>query len=176
MVIAILTALTAFIWALYRLHTSGFDLNAFNPFHLLRRLKWQNQINNRPIYSIENPMEAAALLLVATAKLDGEITREQRNFILQLFITEFDVTEIAANELYAASSYLLKDINNIIPEVSLILEPCKAVFKPNHITTLLEMLEKVAASENSPTVAQSELIVEVRKHLAPGKDEKFNWK
>jgi hypothetical protein len=175
MVIAIITALTALVWALYRLHNSGFDLGALNPFHLLRRLKWQNQMNTKPIYSIENPMEAAALLLIATAKLDGEITREQRHFIIQLFITEFSLTENMANELYAASSYLLKDATNIIPEVRLILEPCKTAFKPNHIATLLEMLDKIAGSENSPTVAQSELIVEVRKHLAPGKDEKFNW-
>jgi len=175
MVIAILTALTALVWALYRLHTSGFDLRALNPFHWLRRMKWQHQINTKPTHAIENPMEAAALLLVAIAKLDGEITREQRNFIIQLFIAEFSLTEITANELYAASSYLLKDTSNIIPEVRLILEPCKAAFKPNHIETLLEMLNKVASAENSPTVAQSELIVEVRKHLAPGKDEKFNW-
>ena len=175
MVIAILTALTAFLWALYRLHTSGFGLKALNPFYLLRRLKWQDRANTKPVHLIENPMEAAALLLVATAKLDGEITREQRNLIIQLFITEFSLTEINANELYAASSYLLKDVGNILPEVRLILEPCKAAFKPNHIETLLEMLNKVASAENSPTVAQNELILEVRKHLAPTKSEKFNW-
>lgn len=176
MVIAILTALTAFLWALYRLHTSGFDLKALNPFNFLRRLKWQDRANTKPIHLIEKPMEAAALLLVATAKLDGEITREQRNFIIQLFITEFSLTEIAANELYATSSYLLKDVTNIIPEVRLILAPCKTAFKPNHIETLLEMLSEVAAKENSPTVAQSELILEVRKQLAPTSDDKFNWK
>ncbi|RYY76719.1 MAG: TerB family tellurite resistance protein [Gammaproteobacteria bacterium] len=176
MVIAILTALTAFLWTLYRLHTSGFDLRVLNPFYLLRRLKWQDRANIKAIHLIEKPMEAAALLLVATAKLDGEITREQRNFIIQLFINEFSLTEIAANELYAASSRLLKDVNNIIPEVRLILAPCKAAFKPNQIETLLEMLSKVAAEENSPTVAQSELILEVRKQLAPTEDDKFNWK
>ena len=175
MVIAILTALTAFLWALYRLHSSGVDLNAFNPFYWLRRRKWQNQINTKPIHSIEKPMEAAALLVVATAKLDGEITREQRHFIITLFVNEFSIAESDANELYSTSSYLLRDVNNIIPEIRLILEPCKAAFKPNHIATLLEMLEKVAASENSPTVAQNELILEVRKHLSPSKSDKFNW-
>jgi hypothetical protein len=175
MVIAILTALTAFVWALYRLHTSGFDLRALNPFHWLRRMKWQNQINTKSIHAIENPMEAAALLVVAIAKLDGEITREQRNFIIQLFVNEFSLTESAANDLYAVSSYLLKNVNNIIPEVRLILEPCKAAFKPNHIETLLEMLNKTASEENSPTVAQSELILAVRKQLIPGEDDKFNW-
>ena len=113
---------------------------------------------------------------MATAKLDGEITREQRNFIIQLFITEFAITEDAANQLYATSSHLLNNVSNIVSEVRLILEPSKHVFKPNHITALLDMLEKVAASENSPTVAQSELILEVRKYLAPGKEEKFDWK
>lgn len=176
MVIAILTALTAFVWALYRLHSSGFDLRALNPFYWLRRLKGQHQLSTNPTHSIENPMEAAALLLVATAKLDGEITREQRTFIIQLFITEFAITEGAANQLYASSSHLLNNVSNIVSEVRLILEPSKHAFKPNHITALLDMLEKVASAENSPTVAQSELIVEVRKHLAMNKDEKFNWK
>jgi hypothetical protein len=120
-------------------------------------------------------MEAAALLLVATAKLDGEITREQKRFVTQLFITEFSVTEKVANDLYATSSYLLKDVDNIVGEVRLILEPCKDAFKPNHIATLVEMLHKVAGEESSPTVAQNELILEVRKHLTPTKNDKLTW-
>jgi hypothetical protein len=175
MVLAILTALTAILWALYRLHTSGVDLNAFNPFYWLRRRKWQNQINTKPIHLIENPMEAAALLVVATAKLDGEITRELKRFVIQLFINEFSVTEKVAGDLYATSSYLLKDVDNIVGEVRLILAPCKDAFKPNHIATLVEMLHKVAGEESSPTVAQNELILEVRKHLTPTKDNKLTW-
>lgn len=175
MFIAILTAVAGIIWALYRLQNSGVDLNAFNPFFWFRRRKWQNQMNTKPIHLIENPMEAAALLLVATAKLDGEITREQKRFVIQLFITEFSTIEKVANELYATSSYLLKDIDNITPEVRLILEPCKAAFKPNHIATLIEMLHKVAGEESSPTVAQNELIIEVRKQLTPAKDNKLTW-
>jgi hypothetical protein len=175
MFLAILTAIAGIIWALYRLHSSGVDLNAFNPFYWFRRRKWQNQINTKPIHLIENPMEAAALLLVATAKLDGEITREQKRFVIQLFVTEFSITETVANELYATSSYLLKDVDKITPEVRLILEPCKAAFKPNHIATLIEMLHKVAGEENSPTVAQNELILEVRKHLEHKPENKLTW-
>jgi hypothetical protein len=176
MVIAILTAIAGIIWALYRLHTSGVDLNSFNPFYWFRRRKWQNQINTKPIHLLENPVEAAALLLVATAKLDGEITREQKRFVIQLFIAEFSISETAAHELYATSSYLLKDVDNIIAEVRLILEPCRAAFKPNHIATLIEMLHKVASEESSPTVAQNELILEVRKYLLPGAEDKLTWK
>jgi len=69
MVIAILTALTAFVWALYRLHTSGFDLRVLNPFLWLRRVKWQHQINTTPIHSIENPMEAVALFSSGNSKI-----------------------------------------------------------------------------------------------------------
>lgn len=176
MVVAILTALAGVIWGLYRLHSSGVDLNAFNPFYWLRRRKWQNQMNTKPIHLLENPMEAAALLVVATAKLDGDITREQKRFIIQLFINEFSITETAANQLYTTSSYLLRDVDNIVGDVRLILEPCKAAFKPNHIATLIDMLHKVAGEESSPTVAQNELIIEVRKQLAPANDEKFTWK
>lgn len=175
MFIAILTAIAGVIWALYRLHTSGVDLNAFNPFYWFRRRKWQNQINTKPIHLIENPIEAAALLLVATAKLDGEITREQKRFVIQLFTNEFSITEQVANELYATSSYMLKDVDNIVAEVRLILAPCKDAFKPNHIATLVEMLHKVAGEESSPTVAQDELILEVRKHLTTTKDNKLTW-
>jgi hypothetical protein len=107
--------------------------------------------------------------------LDGEITRELKRLVIQLFITEFSITEKVANELYATSSYLLKDADNIIPEVRLILEPCKAAFKPSHIVTLIEMLHKVAGEESSPTVAQNELILEVRKHLEYKPENKLTW-
>ncbi len=176
MIIAILTAITGIFWALYRLQNSGVDLNAFNPFFWLRRKRWQNQINTQPIHLIENPIEAAALLIVATAKLDGEITREQKNLIVQLFMDEFSTTEKVATDLYASASYALKDIVNIVDDVRLILAPSKSAFKPNHIEALLEMMLKVASTESLPNKTQSALIVEVKKQLTSNKEEKLTWK
>ncbi len=176
MILAILTALGGVLWGLYRLHNSGVDLNAFNPFHWFRRRKWQQKINSKPLHLIENPMEAAAVLLVATAKLDGEITREQKNFIIRLCAQEFSISEKVSAELYATSSYMLKDVDNVVDEVRLILEPCKAAFKASHVTTLIEMLHKVAGEESPPSEAQNALIIEVRKNLDENKEANLVWK
>jgi hypothetical protein len=174
MIIAILTAIAGIVWGLYRLQNSGVDLNAFNPFFWLRRKKWQNQLNTKPIYLIENPIETAALLIVAIAKMDGEITREQKNLIIQLFKDEFSTTTKAATELYTSASYSLKDVINITDEIRLILAPSKDAFKPNHIKALLDMLLKVASTESLPNNSQCALIAEIQKQLIAN-EEILKW-
>ncbi len=174
-VLGLITAIAGLVWALYRLQNSGVDLNAFNPFYWVRRRNWEKQLGTRPLHRLHKPVEAAALLVVATAKLDGDITREQKSLVLQLFTQEFRLTESAAKAHYAASVHLLEGVTNIVGEVPHILAPTKGEFQPAQVQSLLRMMNAVAEAEGGITAKQRELADAVRECLVEKASDNGTW-
>lgn len=172
-IIGVLTALAGLVWALYRLQNSGVDLNAFNPFYWARRRKWAKELGTKPLHRIQQPMEAAAVLVVATAKLHGDITRELKALVLQLFMEEFNIDQREAIAHYSASVHLLDGVVNLQAEVKNILAPTQEQFKPIQIQSLLTMLNKVAA-EDDASEEQMALIESVEACLT--KSRPHIWK
>ncbi len=83
--------LTALVTIFYLLDRLGIDLGGFNPFHWRRRRAWANKYNSDPIYSVEDPMHVAALLVLGAAKLDGVISAEQKRVALEQFAITFSL-------------------------------------------------------------------------------------
>jgi len=156
--LGLITAIGGVVWALYRLQNSGVDLNSFNPFHWARRRSWEKKLGTKEIHRLQDPIEAAALLTVAMATLEGEITREQKNEIIALFVQEFGVTKNTAAGYYTSSSHMLKDVMNMSAEVKNILRPTKSDFKQNHVDTLVDMLSKISTAEGAANTEQDLLL------------------
>lgn len=174
-VIAILTGAAGLIWALYRLQNSGVDLNAFNPFYWMRRKAWERQLGTKPLHRLENSMEAAAVLVVAVAELEGGITRELKENVMGMFCAEFSLPESEATELYASSAYLLRDVMSMEAEVKHILAPSKERFEERHISLLLDMMNKVSQVEGAVTPEQASLIEVVRAELTVSNSTRPQW-
>ena len=173
-IIGFLTALAGLIWALYRLQSAGLDLNSFNPFYWLRRRRWQKQYGAKPLHSLTNPMDAAAALMVATAQLDGDLTREHKQLVLELFTRELKLSDTQAQELYVASCHLLKDSSNVQQEVKHILAPSAKAFTPAQTQSLLSMLAKIASFDGHANNAQQELLQQVENCLCES-PEQSQW-
>jgi len=174
-IIGLITAIGGVVWALYRLQNSGLDLNSFNPFYWARRRKWEKQLGTKPLHCLDKPIDAAAVLLISTAKIEGEITREQKAEIINLFVNEFNLDKNKAVELYSSSSYLLQDPINAVAEVKNILSPCKNMFNPEQTESLITMLKKIASLENEISNEQLNLIGAVEKELRIKKADSGNW-
>lgn len=174
-IIGIITAVAGLIWALNSLQRSGVDLNAFNPFTWARRRKWRRLYGTKPIFTLQRPMEAAALLIVGVLKQEGEISREQKAAVIELFTSQFHLEESQAREVFASSVYLLKDEINLDQSVSGILAPCKAAFTAEQAASLVSMLQQVAALEGSPTEGQQRIIQAVRADLDRGPSPEGVW-
>ncbi len=61
----------------YLLDRLGIDIGGFNPFHWHRKRAWPRQYHGDPVYSVEDPLQVAALLVLGVAKLDGVISAGQ---------------------------------------------------------------------------------------------------
>ena len=99
--------LTTVVTLLYLLDRMGVNLGGLNPFYWRRRRAWARKYEGDPIYSIEDPMHVAALLIVGAAKLDGDISAEQKRTALNQFEQNFSLDSRAASELMASAAHLL---------------------------------------------------------------------
>ncbi|OMH31665.1 TerB family tellurite resistance protein [Motiliproteus sp. MSK22-1] len=163
--IGLITAIGGLIWAFHSLQRSGVDLNSFNPFFWIRRRRWEKQLGTKAAHNLERPVEAAALLLIGVAKIEGEITREQKREVISIFENEFNMDKENAAELFSASSYLLQDVTDIQVEVKAILAPCKDRFQNEQSTSFISMLKQVASIDGAPNEQQNMLVNTVKQEL-----------
>ncbi|MEL7185312.1 MAG: TerB family tellurite resistance protein, partial [Pseudomonadota bacterium] len=83
-VIALLGSIVTILYLLDRL---GVDIGWLNPFHWMHRRRWSKKFDGDPIYAVEEPMHVAALLVIGIARLDGDISAEQKQSAKDQFET-----------------------------------------------------------------------------------------
>ncbi|WP_250460914.1 hypothetical protein [Microbulbifer litoralis] len=174
-IIGIITAIAGLLWALNSLQNAGVNLNAFNPFTWARRRKWEKKLGTKPMHGLTDSMDAAALLVVAVAKADGEITRDTKLEVLRLFEQEFGISRGRSLELFSASTYMLRDVLDMSAEVRHVLAPSKADYRQSHIDKLLDMMHRVADFEAEATQAQLGLIDAVKREFDLNAGQAANW-
>ena len=77
-ILGILGAIVTILILLNRLAEAGIDLGGLNPFSARRLRKWQQKFEGNPLFALDDPVEVAAVLVVATANIAGVVTAEER--------------------------------------------------------------------------------------------------
>lgn len=149
-VLTLLGAIVTILVLLSRLADAGISLGGLNPFLWKRRRKWQNRLEENPIYHVEDPMEAAALLVTAAAHMDGGISREDKVFILSAFEGMFHLDKKEAASLLISSQYLLgKNEVNIDWKLQEILNPSLPNFTQAQADSTIDMLQQLCADDST---------------------------
>jgi uncharacterized tellurite resistance protein B-like protein len=156
--IGLISATAMLIFALSRLQRAGLDLNALNPFLWYRRAQWRKLYGSKPLYSLDQPMDVAALLLLATAKCEGEVSAEQKKFLLQIFKQEFHLSDKEATALLASSAYLLRDELYIASQLEKVLARSKQAFTPEQAESTIELMQRLSWLDGEPNYEQAKLI------------------
>ena len=107
-IIGALGSIVTILWFLHRFAEMGIHLGALNPFLSQRRRRWKKHYDANPIYKIDSPLEATALLLTAAAKADSDMSAEEKAEILKIFSDEFHLSKSDAAGLLISSSHLLR--------------------------------------------------------------------
>ena len=169
--IAFLSALAGVLYALERL---GVDLGWFNPWAWKRRRAWRQQLTGNPAFRIDNPMDAIALLAAATAKIDGDISIEEKEKLKALYQSTFNMTEQDAVQLFGSSIFLLGPGDEIYPNVEKILKPSLDSFTDEQKTMSITLLREVAALGTGVTESQRRFVAEIEDVLSR-KSGKNSW-
>jgi len=158
----LLGILTAIVSILYALDRMGINLGGMNPFHWYRRRAFSKRYGSDPIYSIEDPIHVAALLVIGAAKLDGDLTAEQKQAAQDQFVSEFSIDDREASQLFGSAAHLLAAPQLIETQLEKLAERHKDEFSPDQATSLLQMMVKVASANGSVSATQQEFIDNVR--------------
>ena len=173
-VIGLITAIAGLLWALNSLQRSGVDLDAFNPFVWWRRRQIKKFYGANPLHVLDNPMEVASLLMLAIAKCDGEVSREEKQFLLRTFEAEFHLSAHEASSLLSQASYLLRDETDITGQLEKILDRSLSSFSLEQIESTIELMQQTASLGGRISKTKQALINETSRifdtsRLKPGK-------
>lgn len=164
-VIGLLTTLATLLFALERL---GVDLGWFNPWAWKRRRAWLKQSTGNPAYSLDKPIDAIALLATAAAKIDGDISIEEKNTLKTIFQTTFNKSEQEAAELLVSSVYLLGSGEDVFQSPEKVLKRSLESFSEPQKQSSVELLSEIINVGSSPSRLQNEFVKKINKILFPG--------
>jgi len=150
------------VTVLYLLDRLGIDLGGMNPFHWYRRRAFVKKYGSDPIYSIEDPVHIAALLVIGSAKLDGDLTAEQKKAAQDQFKSEFSMDEREASQLFGSAAHLLAAPQLIDTQLEKLADRNKDDFSSEQASSLMRMMVKVASADGSLSARQQEFIDGVR--------------
>jgi hypothetical protein len=163
--IGLISAVAMLVFALSRLQRAGLDLNALNPFLWYRRAQWRRLYGSKPLYSLEKPRDVAALLFLATAKCEGEMSAEQKKFLLDIFKREFHLSDKEATGLLVSSAYLLRDELYIANQLDKVLARSKQAFTPEQAESTIELMHRLSWLDGEPNYEQAKLIDNTKEIL-----------
>lgn len=175
-VLAVLSSIAGLIWALVALQRSGFNPDAINPFLWLRRSRWRKQYNIPPLYRLDEPMDVAAVLLLGTAKCEGEISTGQKRLLQALFEQEFRLDSNTASDLLLASAHLIRDEIYLVDKLARILERSSSHFTPEQAASLLAMMTRIGTLESALNEEQRKLITATEQYFEKRFASRPTWK
>lgn len=157
-ILSLLGAAITILILLNRLEASGIDIGWLNPFAWKRRREWSRKYHADPVYCIDSPMEVTALIMVALAKSEGEISAEQKREILNKFQEVFQLSESAAIELFQSIIFLLKENISAIQNTEKFLTPSTDKFTSEQVSSSISLFKYISSLEGPGNTFQIEVI------------------
>jgi len=158
-----------------RLSENGIDIGWLNPFAWKRRREWAKKYHANPIFSLTHPMEVTALIMVALAKSEGEMTSDQKHEIKAKFKDVFHLSDEKATALLTSSSFLLKDGIDDVRRVKKLLEPSKDKFTLEQSDSALELIQHIANFDGQVNSFQREIIQAFRNEFQVNQNPSTEW-
>lgn len=174
-ILGLLGTIVTILVLLNRLAEAGISLGGLNPFLWKRRRDWRKQYEGNPAFQIEDPLDATAILMVAVAKADGDMTRESKELILDLYENKLNLSKKDAAGLLISSSHLLGDGREVRANIKKFLTPSLANYTEAKATSSIELIEQVAIQENSAQPEMEKLLKEIKQILLSKSETSEGW-
>lgn len=171
----VLGLLGTILTILFLLDRLGVDLGILNPFHWRRRRAWAKKYEGDPIYSIEDPMHVAALLVVGAAKLDGDLSAGQKKAALQQFESVFSLDSRAASELLGSAAHLLGPPQIIDTQLNGLAGKNIDRFSQDQAESMIQMMIEVASADGGLTAEQDRYVDSMRSRFVRPKGSEAAW-
>ena len=167
-ILGLLGTIVTILVLLNKLAEAGIDLGGLNPYLWNRRRKWKKLYEGNPLYKIQQPMDATAILMVAVAKADGDMTKEDKASLLRYFETDFRLSKKDAAGLLISSVHLLGDGNELRANLSKFLAPSQENFSEERARSAVALVSRVAGDAGARHENTELFVRQVETELKPG--------
>lgn len=171
-VLGILGSLVTLFYLLDRL---GIDIGGLNPFYWYRRHQFAKRYGADPIYSIEDPIHVASLLIIGAAKLDGDLTAEQHAAARAEFEKNFSLDAKEAADLFGSAAHLLAAPQLLENQLSKLADKHVSRFTRDQADSLVEIMTTVASTSGGLSITQREFIDGIRARSGPTAQTQGTW-
>lgn len=175
-VLSILGAIITILILLNRLEANGIDIGWLNPFAWKRRRDWAKKYHANPLYSISSPMEVTALIMVALAKSEGDISSQQKKAILEKFVAVFNLSTTDATDLMRSVSHLLNEDIAAVKDTHKLLEPSSASFTQEQVSSSLSLFKYISTLESPMNDYQRFVLNAFNSHFSSRFNASIGWK
>jgi hypothetical protein len=163
------------MFGLAALKRAGIDIGWLNPFTFFHRMAWKKKVSVPPLYNLQHPVDVAAVLGMAVVKSTGEITSDQKQGLLNLYSKHLNANPSEANDLWIASSHLMRRSPVEASEISDILSRSAEKFSTFHIQTLFALMTEAKLLDKSTNSNQSALIEAAQTFFAKRNPDAKSW-
>lgn len=174
-ILGLLGTIVTILVLLNRLSENGIDIGWLNPFSWHRRRKYRLNHDLNPVFKSESPMEVAAIYLLTMVKIDGDMTSAEKAAILNMFTSEFHLSEQEAKDLLSSTSHLLGNGQEVFASPGRVVERAYSHFSEEQVISTLELLNRIAEVDGSMTSQQEKLLQQITKSLPQAKQTTNKW-
>lgn len=110
-ILGLVTAISVWYWrirTLSRAARDGADL-AKAAANLPRKLRFQNKLGKGGLQLVDDPREAAAILMLEIARAGGEVGKAHKSVMTEHMAREFELSEEDAESLVAHAAWLTRE-------------------------------------------------------------------
>lgn len=173
--LALLGAIVTILVLLSRLADAGIDLGGLNPFSAYRRRKWRQKFEANPLFSLKDPLEIGAVLLVWTAKCDGDMSAEQKRAILDTLEKTFGLASNQAADLLGSCVHLIGNGQILGSQLEDFLALGQEHLSDEQAVSAISLMQEVARVEGAESAQQRELIEKAKHKLRSSADPGGTW-
>ncbi len=162
LLIGIVTAISVWQWRTQRAREVADELGtiAATAANLPRRLAFKRKSGKRGLDLVEEPREAAAVMMYQIARARGEVSAESRQVMSELMIDEFSIGEDDANALITHAAFILREgpvADAVMTRMTKVILASPSI-GPKEIVDLDGLLVAVSEADGAPTHDQLMLL------------------
>ncbi len=158
LILAIVAAIAVWQWRIRAAAQAARELGniAQTAANLPRRLAFKRKTGQSGLKLIDDPREAAAVLMLEIARADGEMSADARAVMLQIMQEEFEIEAADADALISHAQFLLRNApvpHAVVDRMARFVLDAPGI-GPKEIVDLDGMLVAVSEADGPPSAEQ----------------------
>ncbi len=160
-----LGAIAALIWRLRMMGEAAREVAdaAETVANMPRRMRFQSRAKNGGMHAVDDPREAAAVLMALFGRVDGELSTAAKTAIAEHAAQRFELSEEDADALATQAAWLTRDAANADAVVDRMVALLQRTVTETELIELEDMLKAVGRVTGEPTAEQSALLERYRR-------------